>query len=169
MQPSTEYARHSFIINKIPIPSHLKIHPLPKKMLDSLSLSHTHSLTHIHISIYLQSRAVNHLQVDNQLASTLVDHQHPDTSVSLVVGTLDLFEKVALVDDGDALLDVAALGHGHDLAIVADVQNTVLLEDGAEHGLHHDRGLGVAHKGALLVQFPCEQVHAEVSVLARLR
>lgn len=138
-------------------------------MLDSLSLSHTHSLTHIHISIYLQSRAVNHLQVDNQLASTLVDHQHPDTSVSLVVGTLDLFEKVALVDDGDALLDVAALGHGHDLAIVADVQNTVLLEDGAEHGLHHDRGLGVAHKGALLVQFPCEQVHAEVSVLARLR
>jgi hypothetical protein len=49
---------------------------------------------------------------------------------------------------------------------VLHVQDAVLLEDGAEHGLDDNAGGGVSNEGALLVELLGEEVDTEVPVLA---
>lgn len=46
------------------------------------------------------------------------------------------------------------------------VEDAVLLEDGAKHGLDDNAGSGVSNERALLVELLGEQVNAEVAVLA---
>lgn len=46
------------------------------------------------------------------------------------------------------------------------VENTVLLQDGALHGLNNDAGSGVVNLGRLFVELLGEQVNSEVAVLA---
>lgn len=106
------------------------------------------------------------LHVDSQLAAAVADDEDADAAAAALEGALQARPQVALLDDGQALLDVARLGHGDDGAVL-HVEDAVLLEDGAEHGLHDDRGGRVRDRRRLLVQLLGEEVDAQVAVLAR--
>jgi hypothetical protein len=111
---------------------------------------------------------VDDLVVDNELAATVVDDENTDGATARVEAVANAVDEAALVKDGDALLDITTLGHGNDTAVVTDVEDTVLLEDRAEHVLD-DNGWGwVGDEAALLVQLLGEQVDTEVTVLAGL-
>lgn len=105
------------------------------------------------------------LHVDAELAAAVVEDEHADAAAARVEGGLEALPEVGLVHDGEVLLDVAGLGHGNDLALL-HVEDAVLLEDRAKHGLDDDAGSGVSNERALLVELLGEQVNAEVAVLA---
>ena len=73
-----------------------------------------------------------------------------------------------MVQDGETLLDISSLGHGHNLAVIADIEDTVLLEDWPEHVLHNNRRTRVADEARLLIELLGEEVYTEVAVLASL-
>lgn len=108
------------------------------------------------------------LVVDGHLAALVVDDEDADGSAAVVEGVGEAAEEAALVEDREALLDIAGLGHGDDAAVIADVEDAVLLEDRAEHVLDNNRGARVADEGGLLVQLLGEEVDTEVAVLAGL-
>ena len=105
------------------------------------------------------------LHVDGDLAAVVADDQDTDAAAAGLEGLLEAAPQVALVDDGQVLLDIARLGHGDD-AVLGNVEDAVLLEDGAEHGLDDDAGRRVRDERRLLVQLLGEEVHTEVAVLA---
>ena len=117
----------------------------------------------------LQSRAVNDLHVDDQLPSTIINDQNTNTASAIREGTLDAAEQAALVDDWKSLLDITRFGHAHNLATIVDIQDTVLFEDRAEHGLDNDGWSRVADERALFVQLAGEEVDTKVAVLTGLR
>lgn len=90
---------------------------------------------------------MNNLVVDSKLTALIADDEDTDTAAAVVEGVLETLEKVALVKDREALLDIASLGHGNNTAIVADVQDTVLLEDWTDHVLDNNRWAWVADEG----------------------
>jgi len=108
---------------------------------------------------------VDDLEVDGELTAAVADDQDADAATSRLEGILETSPQVGLLEDGEVLLDITSLGHGNDGAVL-DVQNTVLLEDGAEHGLDDDAGAGVGDGGGLLVELLGEQVNTEITVLA---
>lgn len=75
---------------------------------------------------------------------------------------------MSLVNNLQTLLDLAGLGHGNKLSVITDVDETVLLEDGSEKGVEHDRWRRVRDNTRLLVKLLGEQVNTEVTVLAGL-
>ena len=112
---------------------------------------------------------MNDLHVDDQLAATIVDNQDSNTPSAIAKRSLNASEQATLVNDWQALLDISSLSHGHNLAIVTNVQDAVLLKDGAEHGLNDHRWGRVADEGGLFVQLTGEEVDTKVAVLAGLR
>jgi len=80
------------------------------------------------------------LVVNGKLTSIIVDDKNSDAATSVVERLGKAIKKAALVKDREALLDITSLGHGNDLAVVTDIQDTVLLEDGTEHVLDNNRG-----------------------------
>lgn len=110
---------------------------------------------------------MDHLVVDHQLATSVVDDQSTNAATAVSKGVAESLEETTLVEDGDTLLDIAGLGHGDDVAVL-DVQDAVGLVDGAQHGLDDDRVRGVGDEARLLVQLTGEQVDTEVAVLAGL-
>lgn len=113
----------------------------------------------------LQARAVNDLHVDGELVAVVIEDQDADAATAGLERVGQAGPEVGLVDDSQALLHVAGLGHGDNVAVL-HVKHAVLLEDGAEHGLDHDAGGRVGDGGGLLVELLGEEVHAEVAVLA---
>ena len=105
------------------------------------------------------------LHVDSQLAAVVVDDQDAHAAAAGVKGSLETRPEAGLVNDRQALLDIASLGHGDDGAVL-EIEHAVLLENGAEHGLDNDAGGGVGHERRLLVQLLGEEVDTEVTVLA---
>jgi hypothetical protein len=116
----------------------------------------------------LQTAAVDDLEVNGELAATIVDDEDTDAATTVVKGLGQADEQAALVKDRETLLDVTALGHGDNGTVITDVQDAVLLEDGADHVLDVDGRAGVAGEGGLLVQLLGEEVNTEVAVLAGL-
>lgn len=112
----------------------------------------------------LQARAVNDLHVDSKLAAVIGKDKGTDGATARLKGVAQTSPEVGLVNDRQTLLDVAGLSHGNDVAVL-HVQNAVLLEDGAEHGLDNDARGGVGDKRRLLVQLAGEEVDTEVAVL----
>jgi hypothetical protein len=108
---------------------------------------------------------VNNLHVDGELTAVVVDDKDADATTARGKGVAKAGVQVGLLSDGQGLLDVTGLGHGDDGAAL-DVEDTVLLEDGAEHGLDNDAGARVGHKGGLLVQLLGEDIDTQVAVLA---
>lgn len=106
------------------------------------------------------------LHVDGHLAAVVADDQDADGATARLERLLEAGPEAALVNDGQVLLDIAGLGHGDDGALL-HVEDAVLLEDGAEHGLDNDAGGGVGDKRRLLVELLGEEVDTEVTVLAR--
>lgn len=111
---------------------------------------------------------MNDLVIDSELAAFVVDDKHTNGAAAIVERVGQTGEQAALVKDWQALLDIAGLGHGDDAAIIANVKDTVLLEDWSNHVLDDDRWRWIADKGALLVKLLGEQVNTKVAVLASL-
>lgn len=84
------------------------------------------------------------LEVDGKLTALIADDKDANAATAVVEGVDEAVEQAALVEDGKTLLDVASLSHGNDTAVVADVKNAVLLEDGTDHVLDDDRWAWVA-------------------------
>jgi hypothetical protein len=112
---------------------------------------------------------VNDLVVDSHLKTIVSDDEDADAATAVVERLGEAASETALVQNGEALLDIAGLGHGDNAAVLADVENTVLLEDRAKHVLDNDRGGGVGDEAGLLMELLGEQVNTEVAVLASLR
>ena len=105
------------------------------------------------------------LHVNSELAAGVAEDKDTNAAAARLESLVEAAPQVALLGDGQAGLDVTGLGHGDDVAIL-HVQDAVLLEDGAEHGLDDDAGAGVLDLRRLLVQLLGEQVNTEVTVLA---
>ena len=73
-----------------------------------------------------------------------------------------------MVNDRETLLDISSLCHGDDAAIIADVKDTVLLEDGTKHVLDDDGGSGIGDEARLFMKLLGEEIDTEVAVLAGL-
>lgn len=113
----------------------------------------------------LEAGTVDDLHVDGHLATVVGDDEDTDGAAARLESLLEAVPEGALVDDGEVLLDIAGLGHGDDGAIL-HVEDAVLLEDGAEHGLDDDAGGGVGDEAGLLMELLGEEVDTEVAVLA---
>jgi hypothetical protein len=111
---------------------------------------------------------VDNLVVDSHLHTVVVDDEDTDAASAVVERLCQAVEESALVEDGEALLDVTRLSHGNNATVLTDVKNTVLLEDRAEHVLDNDGGSRVGDEAGLLMELLGEQVNTEVTVLASL-
>jgi hypothetical protein len=114
---------------------------------------------------FLQAGAVDDSHLNSELTAAIVENEDTDAAAARLESLLETRPQVGLVNDGQALLDITSLGHGGDEA-VSHVEDTVLLEDGAEHGLDNNAGGGVGNERRLLVQLLGEEVNTEVAVLA---
>jgi len=112
---------------------------------------------------------VHRLVVDGQLLSVVRDDEDADGARATAEGLLEAVPEATLVNHLETLLDLTGLGHGHETPVIADVNKAVLLEDGAKERVEHDRGGRVRDHAGLLVELLGEEVHTEVTVLARLR
>jgi len=111
---------------------------------------------------------MGNLVVDGELLAVVGNDEDADGSGSTAESLLELGEELTLVNDLEALLDLTRLGHGDKLAIVADVDEAVLLEDWAEEGVEDDGWRWVRDNARLLMKLLGEEVDTEVSVLASL-
>jgi hypothetical protein len=111
---------------------------------------------------------VNNLIVNSKLAPIIIDDKNTNTTAPIIEALSKTSQQLALIKHRKTLLDIASLSHSHNTAIIADVQDTVLLEDRAKHVLDNDGRARVADEAGLLVQLLGEQVDTEVAVLACL-
>lgn len=111
---------------------------------------------------------VDNLVVDGQLLSLIVDNKHTNGTGTVAESLFQSGDEVALVDDLKTLLDLTSLGHGNESAVIADVNEPVLLEDRAQEGVEDDRRRGVRDNARLLMELLGEQVNTKVSVLTSL-
>jgi hypothetical protein len=111
---------------------------------------------------------VNDLVVDSHLHTIVIDDENTDAATAVVEGLGEAASQTTLVEDGKALLDITGLGHGDHAAVLADVENTVLLEDRTEHVLDNDGRGRVGDEAGLLMELLGEEVNTEVTVLASL-
>jgi hypothetical protein len=120
--------------------------------------------------IFSQSkpRSVDDLVVNDQLSATVVDDQRSYAASAICESGLNLAIKPTLIDDSEAFLDIASLGHADDPAIRAHIKNAVLFVDWTAHALDVDAGLRIALEGALFLQLTSKEVDTQVSVLTGL-
>jgi len=76
--------------------------------------------------------------VNSEFLALIVDDEDADAASAIVERLGKAFEQTALINDWQSLLDIAGLGHGNNTAILADIKNTVLLEDRTKHVLDDD-------------------------------
>jgi len=76
--------------------------------------------------------------VNSEFLALIVDDEDADAASAIVERLGKAFEQTALINDWQSLLDIAGLGHGNNTAILADIKNTVLLEDRTKHVLNDD-------------------------------
>lgn len=111
---------------------------------------------------------MNDLVVDGQLPTAVVNDQHANAATTVGEGFVEPGPQAVLVNDRQALLDIARLGHSDHAAIIAHIEDTVGLEDRTKHVLDDDGGRGVRDKAGLLVKLLGEEIHPEIAMLARL-
>lgn len=108
------------------------------------------------------------LVVDNQLLVNVVDDEDSNGTGTKAVGALHLRGELALVNDGETSLDFTGIGHGNQLSIITDVNETVLLESRCEHGVQDDGWRWVSDNTWLLVKLLGKQVDTEITMLTGL-
>jgi len=113
-------------------------------------------------------REMHDLVVDGQLLAMITDNQHTNGAGAASESLLKTRPKVTLVDDLETLLDLTSLRHGNELAVIANVDETILLEDGTEERVENDTGRGVRDNARLLVKLLGEEINTEVTVLTGL-
>jgi hypothetical protein len=107
---------------------------------------------------------VDDLHVNGELTATVVKDEDTDGATARLESAVEARVEVGLVNDRETLLDVASLGHGDDLTLL-HVEDAVLLEDRAEHGLNNNAGGRVGDERRLLVKLLGEEVDTKVAVL----
>jgi hypothetical protein len=105
------------------------------------------------------------LHVDGKLASIVTDDKDSNAATTTLKGLRETVPQIGLVNDGNSLLDITSLGHSDNSAIL-EIKDTVLLEDGAKHGLDDNTWAWVGNEWRLLVQLLGEKIDTQVSVLA---
>jgi len=108
---------------------------------------------------------VNDLHVNGELTATVVEDEDTDGATARLESAVEARVEVGLVNDRETLLDVASLGHSNNLTLL-HVEDTVLLENRAEHGLNDNAGGRVGDERGLLVKLLGEEVDTKVAVLA---
>lgn len=78
------------------------------------------------------------LVVHSKFTASIIDDQYTDTATAVGEGFIESRPQSTLVNNWKALLHIASLGHGNNATIIANVKDSVLLENGAEHVLHND-------------------------------
>lgn len=111
---------------------------------------------------------MDNLVINHELPAAIVDDQGADTATTITESTIDLGEEAALVDDGQALLDIAAVGHADQTSVLTDVEDAVVLVHRTQHALNHNGVARVADEGALLMKLTGEEVHTQVPELTGL-
>jgi len=111
---------------------------------------------------------MDHLVVDSKLTASIVNDKDTNTAAAIGKRVVQPRPQSALVNDRKTLLDITSLCHGNDTAVVADVEDTVLFEDGAEHVLDDDGWRRIRNKAGLFMELLGEEVYSEVTVLSRL-
>lgn len=91
------------------------------------------------------------LVVDGKFLALITDDENTDAAATIVKGVGETLEQAALVNDWETLLDIASLGHGNDTAVITDVEDTILLEDWAEHVLNNNGWGGAGDEAGLLM------------------
>lgn len=104
------------------------------------------------------------LHVNGELTRTVVEDEDTDGATARLESAVEAGVEVGLVNDGETLLDVTSLGHGNDLTLL-HVEDTVLLEDRAEHGLNDNARGRVGDERGLLVELLGEEIDTKVAVL----
>ncbi|KAI1050665.1 hypothetical protein LB506_001763 [Fusarium annulatum] len=112
----------------------------------------------------IEARAVDDLHVNGELTRTVVEDEDTDGATARLESAVEAGVEVGLVNDGETLLDVTSLGHGNDLTLL-HVEDTVLLEDRAEHGLNDNARGRVGDERGLLVELLGEEIDTKVAVL----
>ena len=108
------------------------------------------------------------LVVDGQLAAAVVDDHHADAATTIGEGVVEPRPQATLVDHRKALLHITSFGHSNYPAIITDIKNAILLEDGAKHVLDNDGWRRIGDKAGFLVKLLGEKIDAEIAVLASL-
>jgi len=111
---------------------------------------------------------MHELVIDGQFLSMIRDDQNTDRSASLAKGFPELIVEVALINNFETLLDLTRLGHGNELAIITDVNEAVLLEDGSEERVENNGWRWMRDNTRLLMELFGEEVDTKVSVLTSL-
>lgn len=104
------------------------------------------------------------LHVNGELTATVVKDEDANGATARLESAVEARVEVRLVNDRETLLDIASLSHGNDLTLL-HVEDTVLLEDRAEHGLNDNTGGRVGDERGLLVKLLGEEVDTKVAVL----
>jgi len=106
------------------------------------------------------------LVVDCQFILAIGDDEDTDETRSVAVSRLDLIAEATLIDNLEAGFEVPSFGHGNELAIIGNVDDTVLLVYGAHHAVEDDGRRRVGDDTGFLVKLTGEEVYTEVAVLA---
>jgi len=110
---------------------------------------------------------VDGLEVDSEFIVTVADNKNADETRAVTIGSLDLVSETSLVDDLETRLKVTGLGHGNEATALRNVDDAVLLVDGAHHSVLDDGGRRVRDDARFLMELTGEEVDTEVTVLAR--
>jgi hypothetical protein len=70
---------------------------------------------------------MDNLVINNELTAAIINHKSANASFAISEGITDSGPQTALVNDPDALLDVAGRRHTNNASIVTQIQNAVLL------------------------------------------
>lgn len=111
---------------------------------------------------------MDYFVVHSELAASVVDDQDTHTAASIGKRVIESRPQATLVNDRKALLDISGLSHCNHTAIIANVEDTILLEDGTEHVLNNDRRRWVGDETGLLMELLGEEINSEVAMLAGL-
>jgi hypothetical protein len=111
---------------------------------------------------------VDKLVVNSQLLPVVGNDQDSDGARALAESLPQLIPEVALVNNLQPLLDLTRLGHGNQLSIITDINESVLFEDRPQEGVEDNRWRWVRDNTWLLVELLGEEVNTEVPVLTSL-
>jgi len=83
----------------------------------------------------LKSGTVHQFKVNSQFIRTITENQDANTSATISKGVIQSSPQASLVGNAKGLLNITILGHGDDATILADIKETILLEDRTLHRL----------------------------------
>jgi hypothetical protein len=116
----------------------------------------------------LESGTMHQLEVDSQFVRAITNDQDANASATISKGVIQSSPQAPLVGNTKGLPNITTLGHGNDATILADIEETILLEDRAGHCLQQDRWGRVRDNTSILVKLLGEEINTKVAGLPSL-